>query len=199
MMGAAAAEVLPHKRRRLSEDISCSRCASPVDATSAQPATLAAAGAQQQAKQPAQQAHAHAQQPQAAAPAATCRGSSAEGQCSATHAEGAPQASAQPPQVLTEQRAATAAGAGEALPQQNGFARAAAATAVDCACESRIRSSGSDGSGGGGSAPALGLAAAGKKRSGSAAGSDVPLAQQKPYLCTGFDCYVVQVLTFLPL
>ena len=200
---AAAAEELPHKRRRLSEDISGSRCASPADATSAQPASPVAAGTQQQAHEAAQQAHARAQQPQAVAPAITCQGSSAEGQRSATLAGGAPLASAQASEVRTEQQDAATAAPRGAEPQQNGCTRApaeaaAAAAAADCACEPRLRSSGSDGSGGSGSAPVPGSAAAGKKRGGSIGASDVPLAQQKPYLCTGFDCYVVQVLTFLP-
>lgn len=192
---AAAAEELPHKRRRLSEDISCSRCASPADATSAQPASLVAAGPQQQAHEPARQAQARAQEPHPVAPAATCQASSAEGQCSATLAGRAPLASAQASEVRTEQQEAVTAAPRGAEPQQNGRARAAAA-AVDCACEPQTRSGGSDGSGGSGNAPAPGSAAAGKERGGSTGASDVPLAQQKPYLCTGFDCYVVQVLTF---
>jgi hypothetical protein len=190
----AAAEELPHKRRRLSEDISGSRCASPADATSAQPASAMASGTQQQVQAPGQQAHAH--QSMAGTSVAACQASSAEGQRRTSHAEGAPQASAQPPQALIELQAAPTAASPGALPQQNGFATAPAeGAAAEHACEPQPRSSCSDGSSGGGSAPVNGLAAAGKKRGGSAAGSDVPLAQQKPYLCTGFDCYVVQVLT----
>lgn len=208
-LAAAAPEELPCKRRRLSEDAGSSRDTSPTaDAAAPPPLPLGRVAAPRPAATspaaalPAPAALLRRQQPPDESGVFAFAARLPPGQQPAQHSiPAAPPASFTQPQSLQNGLAAAASLARQQRPGHHAERSCAAAGQAigPCACGQQLN--GVCNGNGNGLAHSIGggdgSAGSGGEQPGSGSGDNgvSPAAEKKPYLCTGFDCYVVRVCT----
>lgn len=213
-LAAAAPEELPCKRRRLSEDASSSRGTSPTaDAAAPPPLLLERVAAPRPAASPSPTSPAAAlpapaaslrrQQPPDEAGGLAFAAHLPSGQQPAQHSiPAAPPAAFAQPQPLQNGLAAVAFLARQQQPGHHGERSCAAAgqAIAPRACGQQLNGVCNGNGNGNGLAHSIdgdGIAGSGGEPPGSDSGDDgvSPTTEKKPYLCTGFDCYVVRVCT----